>query len=72
MNFDKLFENVVGANMIYQFPKEDLKRFSVPGIILGGYGKDFHKHTERLNINYNFNVLPDLYVQLIKKIFNNK
>lgn len=72
MNFDKLFENVVGANMIYQFPKEDLKKFSVPGIVFGGYGKDFHKHTERLHINYNFNVLPDLYVQLIKKIFNNK
>lgn len=68
MNFDKLFENLVGANMIYQFPMEDLKRFSVPGIVLGGYGKDFHKHTERLHIDYNLNVLPDLYVQLIKKL----
>lgn len=70
MNFDKLFENLVGANMIYQFPMEDLKSFSVPSIVLGGYGKDFHKHTERLHINYNFNVLPDLYVQLIKRLFN--
>lgn len=70
MNFDKLLKNIVGANMIYQLPSEALKRFSVPGIVLGGYGKDFHKHTERLHINYNFNVLPDLYVQLIKKIFN--
>ena len=68
MNFHKLFENLAGANMIYQFPMEDLKNFSVPGIVLGGYGKDFHKHTERLHIDYNLNVLPDLYVQLIKKI----
>lgn len=68
MNFDKLFENLVGADMIYQLPKEELKKFKVPGIVLGGYGKDFHKHTERLNKNYNFNVLPDLYDTLIKKI----
>lgn len=68
MNFDKLFENLVGINMIYQFPIKDLKKFSVPGIVLGGYGKDFHKHTERLHKGYNFNILPDLYVKLIKNI----
>lgn len=68
MSFDKIFENLVGANMIYKFPMEDLKKFSVPGIVLGGYGKDFHKHTERLHIDYNLNILPDLYVRLIEKI----
>ncbi len=68
MNFRRLFENLVGINMIYQFPEEDLKRFKVPGVVLGGYGKDFHKHTERLHRHYNFEVLPDLYVQLIKKL----
>ena len=68
MNFDKMLENIVGVNSIYQFPMEDLKKFSVPGIVLGGYGKDFHKHTERIHKDYNFNVLPDLYVQLIKKL----
>ena len=68
MSFDKIFENLVGANMIYRFPMEDLKKFSVPGIVLGGYGKDFHKHTERLHIDYNLNILPDLYVRLIEKI----
>lgn len=68
MSFDKIFENLVGANMIYRFPMEDLKKFSVPGIVLGGYGKDFHKHTERVHIDYNLNILPDLYVRLIKKI----
>lgn len=68
MNFDSLFANVVGVNMVYQFPQKDLKKFKVPGIVLGGYGKDFHKHTERLHKNYNFNILPDLYDQLIKKL----
>lgn len=68
MSFDKIFENIVGANMIYKFPMDDLKKFSVPGIVLGGYGKDFHKHTERLHTGYNFDVLPELYVRLIEKI----
>ena len=67
-NFDRLFENVVGVNQMYSLPEEDLKKFSVPGIVLGGYGKDFHKHTERLNLHYNFDVLPDLYVHIIKDI----
>lgn len=67
-NFDRLFENVVGVNQMYSLPEEDLKKFSVPGIVLGGYGKDFHKHTERLNRHYNFDVLPDLYLYIIKDI----
>ena len=67
-NFDKLFENVVGVNQMYSLPEADLKKFNVPGIVLGGYGKDFHKHTERLQLDYNFNKLPYLYVRLIKKL----
>ena len=70
MNFDNVFENLAGINMIYQFPEEDLKKFKVPGIVLGGYGKDFHKHTERLHKHYNFDVLPYLYIQLIDKLLS--
>lgn len=65
MNFDNVFENLAGINMIYQFPEEALKKFKVPGVVLGGYGKDFHKHTERLHKHYNFDVLPYLYMRLI-------
>lgn len=68
MNFDYLFENLVGIGSIYQFPENALRRFRVPGIVLGGYGKDFHKHTERLEIHYNFHVLPDLYDKLIRDL----
>lgn len=67
-NFDELFENVVGANQMYTLPTEDMKKFSVPAIVLGGYGKDLHKHTERLHKHYNFNVLPNLYVRFIDKM----
>ncbi len=68
LDFDKLFENLVGINSIYQFPAEDLKKFKVPAIVLGSYGKDMHKYTERLCKNYNFDVLPDLYTKIIEKI----
>lgn len=68
MNFDSIFENLAGINMIYQFPEKDLKEFKVPSVVLGGYGKDFHKHTERLHKHYNFDVLPQLYIRLIDEL----
>ncbi|MCR5481898.1 MAG: M20/M25/M40 family metallo-hydrolase [Clostridia bacterium] len=70
MDFETLFENIVGIGRIYDFPADELKKFSVPGIVLGGYGKDFHKHTERLHKTYNFDVLPDLYIRIIKRILD--
>lgn len=69
-NFDSLFRNLIGIDSVYPFPDEELKKFRVPSIVLGGYGKDFHKHTERLHKHYNFNVLPDLYVQIINTLLN--
>jgi len=52
-NFDSLFKNLVGVNQMYFLPEKDMRAFNVPGIVLGGYGKDFHKHTERLHRQYN-------------------
>ncbi len=71
-NFDGLFENVVGVDQMYSLPVTDLKKFYVPSIVLGGYGKDFHKHTERLHKHYNFDVLPHLYTDLIDRIFGQR
>jgi len=69
-NFDQLLGSMVGIGESYHFPQADMKEFDVPGIVLGGFGKDFHKHTERLNYSYNFNVLPDLYEKLIISLFH--
>ena len=68
MDFDSLFRNLAGADLVYQLPTEDLKAFRVPGVIIGGYGKDLHKYTERLHKGYNFDVLPDLYLTYIDMI----
>ena len=67
-NFDSMFENIVGANMAYSFPMDELKEFDVPGIIFGVNGKDSHKNTERIDRHYNFDVLPLLYLRLIENI----
>lgn len=66
-NFDDIFDNVVGSGSMYILPAEDMKQFHVPAsIVLGCYGKDFHKTSERLHMKYNFDVLPQLYIQLIR------
>lgn len=70
VNFDGLFENLVGINSVYNFPSEAMKKFKVPALVLGAYGKDLHKYTERLNKHYNFDVLPDLYLKYIDMILN--
>lgn len=67
-DFSGVFDNLVGSGIYYNFPAEAMKKFKVPGIVLGGYGKDLHKYTERLHVKYNFEVLPDLYDYIIRKI----
>lgn len=68
VNFDGLFENLAGVSMFYNFPGQALKKFRVPALVLGAYGKDLHKYTERLHKHYNFVVLPDLYLKYIDMI----
>lgn len=68
VNFDGLFENLAGNGMFYNFPAEAMKQFKVPALVLGAYGKDLHKYTERLHKHYNFDVLPDLYLKYIDMI----
>ena len=71
MDFDGLFGNVVGIGSMYSMPVEEMKKFHIPSsIVLGCYGKDFHKTSERLNLKYNFDVLPYMYIQLIEGLLS--
>ncbi len=70
VNHNELFNNLAGANITYSFPLDALKALHVPGIVLGGWGKDFHQSTERLNVPYSFGVVPMLYLRIIDRIFN--
>lgn len=44
----------------YSIPVEDIKKLDVPGIILGPWGKDLHKYTERLNKSFFLDVAPEM------------
>lgn len=65
-----LLHNLVGEGLIYDFPAADLKKFHVPAIDLGGFGKDFHKASERLEKHYSLDILPELYVNLLEQLLN--
>jgi arginine utilization protein RocB len=67
-NYAKLFENIAGLGNYYKFPARELLELSIPAIIFGPYSKDSHKCTERIDISYNFDVLPSLFLEFIRKI----
>lgn len=64
-NLDRLGSNIVGYGITYDLHLEALNRLHIPGIVFGGEGKDIHKNTERLNIPYSLNVVPELYKYIV-------
>ena len=70
-DYDRLFDNIVGAGDYYQFPAEAMKGIHIPAIIFGPYSKDLHMCSERVEIPYSFDVLPDLFVRFVKEIGGN-
>lgn len=69
IDMDKLFSNLLGLGNSYMFPVESLRQLEIPGIVFGAWGKDFHKHTERINIPYSFDIVPDLCKKIICDLF---
>lgn len=63
-----VYENMPGAGRIYELPVDSLKQLDIPGVVIGPYGKDAHKYTERLNIPFSIGVLPDVYEYAIKSL----
>ncbi|MHC1720167.1 MAG: M20/M25/M40 family metallo-hydrolase [Clostridiaceae bacterium] len=64
-DLDSLAANIVGYGINYDLYLEALSKLDIPGIVFGGEGKDIHKSTERLNVDYSLRVLPELYKHLI-------
>ena len=62
--------SVMQANMplldtVYQLPLNEILSLNIPTINIGPYGKDAHKHTERLELNFSTKVAPDLLTETI-------
>jgi arginine utilization protein RocB len=60
--------NFVGLGVEYAYPFAAMQRLDVPVVNLGPIGKDAHKATERLNMQFYLNVLPDLLKKLVAEL----
>ncbi|MCQ2547677.1 MAG: M20/M25/M40 family metallo-hydrolase [Clostridia bacterium] len=67
-DYASLFTNIVGNGAMYNLPLEEMKKFQVPACVLGSKGKDLHKCSERLEIDFSFNTLPELYIKLMNEL----
>lgn len=65
-SIDLLLHNFPGYEVLYPVPLSQIRRLNIPAINYGCYGKDAHKWTERVNIPYTFEVLPDLIMETIR------
>ncbi|MDR3215202.1 MAG: M20/M25/M40 family metallo-hydrolase [Bacilli bacterium] len=61
--------NMPTLNKTYALPLNDIAQINVPVINYGPHGKDPHKYTERLELNYSLNVVPVVLKHLISNIF---
>ncbi|MGL6105073.1 M20/M25/M40 family metallo-hydrolase [Romboutsia sp.] len=52
----------------YNIPFEEIKKLNLPVLNYGPHGKDPHKFTERILVDYSFNVTPKLVRQIVEKI----
>jgi len=70
VELDLLKENIPLWGLGYDLPLEELRKIDIPCVVLGHIGKDAHKITERVELNYSFNVLPfalkDFIASLLK------
>lgn len=61
--------NMPTLNKTYSLPLDAIESITVPVINYGPHGKDPHKYTERLEVDYSTRVAPDVLKHLINNIF---
>ncbi|MGN0427126.1 MAG: M20/M25/M40 family metallo-hydrolase [Agathobacter sp.] len=65
-SLQSLTQNFPGFDLMFPLPLENIKKLSIPAVNFGGFGKDAHKWTERVNLPYTFGVLPELIKKTIE------
>jgi arginine utilization protein RocB len=63
-----LFQNMPLFQNGYHFPLDELQQLKIPVMNLGPLGRDAHKWTERLNIDYSFGAFHDMLPVAISKL----
>ncbi len=60
--------NMPALDRSYKMPLETMRDLNCPVINLGAYGFDAHKWTERVEIDYSFNLLPELLEGIVTEL----
>ncbi len=58
--------NMPNWGVSFSLPVENMKKLGLPVLNIGPYGKDAHKNSERLHIDYSFRVYPALLAYAIE------
>ncbi|WP_077621654.1 M20/M25/M40 family metallo-hydrolase [Sediminibacillus massiliensis] len=67
-NLTSLTENMPLQNKGFELPEDVMEQITMPILNVGPLGRDPHQWTERLELNYSFEYLPEILVQTIKKL----
>jgi arginine utilization protein RocB len=67
-SMNSLIYNFPLWNQGYSIPLHELEEFDVPVINIGPVGRDAHQWTERLDIDYSFEILVDMLPVCIQKL----
>ncbi|WP_446425518.1 M20/M25/M40 family metallo-hydrolase [Mailhella sp.] len=65
---EALAENMPGWGTVFSLPMDDLLSLDVPIASMGTSGKDAHKDTERLELDYSFRLAPQMLERLIARL----
>lgn len=65
---EALAKNLPGWGTLYYLPMEALTALDVPVLNIGPAGKDAHKNTERLEIPYSLEVVPELLREAVDRL----
>jgi arginine utilization protein RocB len=60
--------NTPGWGEVYDLPLDSLLKLDVPVVNIGASGRDAHKYTERLDLEYYLGPYPDLFRSLLRRI----
>ncbi|MCL1941884.1 MAG: hypothetical protein FWG09_08060, partial [Synergistaceae bacterium] len=65
---DLLAANVPLWGRGYDLPLAELRKIDIPCVVFGPIGKDAHKITERVELDFSFNVLPSVLKDFVESI----
>lgn len=64
--------NLPGFGVTYKLPIEDMQELDLKGLNIGPFGKDAHKFTERIELNFSLKVAPKLVWDTIMNLLGNE